>query len=50
MELQTQRLKIIPCTDESLSIYETKGFKIGSHINNDLMKLKEDPSLLGWGV
>lgn len=50
MELQTKRLVIVPCTDESLSIYATEGFKIGSHINNYLKKLEEDPSLLGWGV
>jgi len=50
MELQTQRLVIVPCTDEVFSVYATTGFKIGSHINNYLKKLKEDPSLLGWGV
>lgn len=50
MELQTQRLKIVPCTDESLSMYATKEFKMGSHINNYLKKLKDEPSLLGWGV
>jgi [ribosomal protein S5]-alanine N-acetyltransferase len=50
MELQTQRLKIVPCTDDSLSKYATEGFKFGSHINNYLKKLKEDPSLIGWGV
>lgn len=50
MELQTQRLVIVPCTDESLSKYAIRGVKIGSHINNYLKKLNEDPSLLGWGV
>lgn len=50
MELQTERLKIVPCTDESLSTYATKEYKIGSHINNYLEKLKKDSSLLGWGV
>lgn len=50
MELQTQRLKIIPCTDGSLSTYATEEYNIGPHINNYLKKLKEDASLLGWGV
>jgi ribosomal-protein-alanine N-acetyltransferase len=50
MELQTKRLKIIPCTDESLSMYVAKEFKIGGHIKKYLKKLNEDPSLLGWGV
>ncbi|WML55984.1 GNAT family protein [Neobacillus sp. PS2-9] len=50
MELQTQRLKIVPCTDESISNYATKEFKIGSHINNYLEKLKDDSSLICWGV
>ncbi|MDN3015671.1 GNAT family N-acetyltransferase [Paenibacillus sp. BSR1-1] len=50
MELQTQRLIIIPCTNESLSTFATEEYKIGSHINNYLEKLKEDSSLLGWGV
>jgi ribosomal-protein-alanine N-acetyltransferase len=50
MELQTQRLVIVPCTNESLSTFATEEYKIGSHINNYLEKLKEDSSLLGWGV
>jgi [ribosomal protein S5]-alanine N-acetyltransferase len=50
MELQTQRLLIVPCTNQSLSTYAAEGFKMGGHINNYLKELNEDPSLLGWGV
>jgi ribosomal-protein-alanine N-acetyltransferase len=50
MELHTQRLKIVPCTVESLSTYATKEYKIGKHINNYLEKLKQDSSILGWGI
>jgi hypothetical protein len=30
MKLQTQRLKIIACNDESLSTYSTEEFKVDS--------------------
>lgn len=50
MILQTQRLIIIPCNNESLSTYTTKDYAIGRHIKNYLMELAEDSSLLGWGV
>ncbi|MFA1822927.1 GNAT family N-acetyltransferase [Virgibacillus oceani] len=51
MELQTQRLKLIPCTEESLSIIKTPDeYEIGPHIDIYLGELKEDFTLLGWGV
>ncbi|MBS4174802.1 GNAT family N-acetyltransferase [Bacillus sp. FJAT-49736] len=50
MELQTQRLKIIPCTDELISIITPDQYDIGPHIYKYLDKLKEDYSLFGWGV
>jgi [ribosomal protein S5]-alanine N-acetyltransferase len=50
MELQTQRLVIVPCTEQTLSTYATEGFKMGGHISNYLKELNENPSLLGWGV
>ncbi|MGP4041003.1 GNAT family N-acetyltransferase [Gracilibacillus sp. D59] len=50
MEL-TQRLKIIPCTEESLLFISTsEEYEFGSHIPMYLEALKEDASLLGWGV
>lgn len=50
LKLHTQRLKITPCTDESLSTYVTDPYEFGPHIHRHLEKLREDPSLLGWGV
>lgn len=51
MELQTKRLRIIPCIEESLSLISTsEEYEIGSNIQMYLEALKEDPSLFGWGV
>lgn len=50
MELQTERLKIVPCTDELLSTISTEEYKIGPHIKMFLDKLREDSTQLGWGV
>ncbi len=50
IELQTTRLKLTPCTDESILVYSTKEYKLGPHIEMYLNNLKEDSSVLGWGV
>ncbi|MBS4214786.1 MULTISPECIES: GNAT family N-acetyltransferase [Neobacillus] len=50
MELQTERLKIVPCTDELLSTISPEDYKIGPHIKMFLEKLKEDSTQFGWGV
>ncbi|MCH1625325.1 GNAT family N-acetyltransferase [Ferdinandcohnia quinoae] len=50
MELQTERLKLTPCTIESLLTYSTKEYELGPHIGMYLEKLKRDTSVLGWGV
>ena len=50
MELQTERLILTPCSDESLSTYSTREYELGPHIGMDLEKYKKDNSLLGWGV
>lgn len=50
MELQTERLKIVPCTDDLLSMFSTKEYKIGPHIKMFLEKLREDSTQYGWGV
>lgn len=51
MELITQRLKLIPCTKEALSIISTaEDYELGPHINIYLESLEKDFSLLGWGV
>ncbi len=51
MELQTQRLKIIPCTEQSLQITPAMfDYQIGPHIDMYLANIEQDPSLAGWGV
>ncbi len=50
MNLQTQRLKIIPCTEQLLSQFPREEYEFGPHITQYLEKLKEDPTISGWGV
>ncbi|WP_319003527.1 hypothetical protein [Bacillus shivajii] len=50
MELQTQRLKIVACTETLLSTIPVEEYEIGPHINMYLENLKKDSTLLGWGV
>ena len=50
MKLETERLIIIPCTEESVSKAEFNHYKVGPHIISHLKQLKEDESLLGWGA
>ncbi|WP_456275204.1 GNAT family N-acetyltransferase [Bacillus sp. AK128] len=49
MKLHTERLIIVPCTNE-LIIEISEEYKIGPHILDYLKKLSEDSSLLGWGA
>ncbi|WP_010095851.1 GNAT family N-acetyltransferase [Ornithinibacillus scapharcae] len=50
MELGTKRLILTPCTEQSLSTYNAREYSIRPHIATYLERLKEDCSLLGWGV
>ncbi|SOC23383.1 ribosomal-protein-alanine N-acetyltransferase [Ureibacillus xyleni] len=51
MKLETQRLILIPCTEEALQMISTTDeYNIGPHIDMYLRELKEDSSLIGWGV
>ncbi|WP_078593073.1 GNAT family N-acetyltransferase [Evansella clarkii] len=47
MELQTQRLRLIPCTEETVAAAE---YEAGPHIKMHLEEMKENPHLKGWGV
>ncbi|UTR12599.1 GNAT family N-acetyltransferase [Evansella sp. LMS18] len=47
MELLTQRLRLIPCTEETVAAAE---YETGPHIKMHLKELKENPELKGWGV
>lgn len=50
MELQTERLIIVPCTDELVSTISTERYEMGPHIKRYVEKLREDSAQLGWGV
>lgn len=50
MELETQRLLIMPCTEETIKIALNQEYDIGPHITSYLEQLKEDSSILSWGV
>jgi len=49
MELETNRLKIISCTEEIIQIARNQNYDNGTEISNYLMRLNSDPSLLNWG-
>lgn len=49
MILETKRLKIIPCTKETVQIAINQNYDNGPHISNFLEDLTKDPSLLYWG-
>lgn len=46
MELETERLKVIPCTEETVKIAINQKYDSGPQISTYLKKLKEDSSLL----
>ncbi|MDT8861583.1 GNAT family N-acetyltransferase [Alkalihalobacillus sp. MEB130] len=50
MLLQTDRLLLIPCTSESIALAQDQSYEIGPHTQAYVEELKEDSSLLGWGV
>lgn len=50
MKLQTERLILTPCSNASLLTYSTSEYKLGPHIEMHLNALKEDDTLLVWGV
>ncbi|MGG5252300.1 GNAT family N-acetyltransferase [Neobacillus sp. SM06] len=49
MELESSRLKIIPCTKETVQIAINQNYDNGPEIYNHLKHLMEDPSLFYWG-
>ncbi|MBM7660519.1 ribosomal-protein-alanine N-acetyltransferase [Bacillus mesophilus] len=50
MELQTKRLKLVPCTESLVSTISNEDFEMGPHIQFHIEELRKDPSLIGWGV
>ena len=49
MELETDRLKIMPCTVETVQITIEQNYDNGPEVSNYLEQLIRDPSLLYWG-
>lgn len=49
MKLETERLLIIPCTDEVVSVLTEQNYNNGPQVWDHLKKLEEDPSILYWG-
>ncbi|WP_040978634.1 GNAT family N-acetyltransferase [Oceanobacillus jeddahense] len=50
MKLGTERLMIIPCTEQTITPEIKEEYTCGPHIIRHLNALKEDPALLYWGV
>lgn len=49
MELETNRLKIIPCTKDTVQIAINQNYDNGPEISTHLEHLMKDPTLLYWG-
>ncbi|MDL4839491.1 GNAT family N-acetyltransferase [Aquibacillus rhizosphaerae] len=49
MKLETNRLKIISCTVETVQIAIKQNYDNGPEISNYLERLNKDPSILNWG-
>lgn len=49
MQIQTERLDLVPCTAENYSDFAAH-YDMGPHINMHLAELEDRPELLGWGV
>lgn len=50
MKLETERLEIIPCTQESAQIAVEQSYDNGPQISMSLEMLKADATSLGWGT
>ncbi|PGK42528.1 GNAT family N-acetyltransferase [Bacillus thuringiensis] len=50
MKLETERLYIVPCTEESMQVANEQGYNSGPHIVGHVKNVKQDADLLPWGV
>ena len=50
MKLETDRLEIISCTEETAQIAEKQSYDNGPQISMSLEMLKSDTTSLGWGT
>ncbi|AKR36014.1 MAG TPA: N-acetyltransferase [Bacillus sp. (in: Bacteria)] len=50
MKLETERLYIVPCTEESIQVANEQGYNSGLHIVGHVENVKQDSALLPWGA
>ena len=50
MKLETERLYIVPCTEERIQVANEQGYNSGPHIVGHVMNVKKDATLLPWGA
>ncbi|MCC5890579.1 MAG: GNAT family N-acetyltransferase [Alkalibacterium sp.] len=50
MELHSNRLKLLPCTIETVAAFSDSDYTFGPHIESYIEELSTQPDLLGWGV
>ncbi|MEB8802124.1 GNAT family N-acetyltransferase [Bacillus cereus] len=50
MKLETERLYIVPCTEESIQVANEQGYNSGPHIVGHVENVKQDSALLPWGA
>ncbi|PEP99240.1 GNAT family N-acetyltransferase [Bacillus wiedmannii] len=50
MKLETERLYIVPCTEERMHVASKQGYDSGSHIVGHVETVKKDKEVLPWGA
>ncbi|MDZ4620622.1 GNAT family N-acetyltransferase [Bacillus cereus] len=50
MKLETERLYIVPCTEERIQVANEQGYNSGPHIVGHVKNVKKDATLLPWGA
>ncbi|MGR5994201.1 GNAT family N-acetyltransferase [Bacillus cereus] len=50
MKLETERLYIVPCTEERIQVANEQGYNSGLHIVGHVENVKQDAALLPWGA
>ena len=50
MKLETERLYIVPCTEESIHVANEQGYNSGPHIVGHVENVKQNKDVLPWGA
>ncbi|HDR4906225.1 MULTISPECIES: GNAT family N-acetyltransferase [Bacillus cereus group] len=50
MKLETERLYLVPCTEERIQVANEQGYNSGPHIVGHVENIKQDAALLSWGA